>query len=91
MARNLPSPKAVPWAILLEVAAVARGHWQGLSERDRERLSSLIRKSRGRRGNLTKKERDDVRRILGKLDYKAIGQDVLPFVGRSRSSRSRKR
>ena len=87
MRRRLPSPKAVPWAVLLEVASVAREHWQGLAERDRRRLSALIRKSRGRRGNLTKRERDDVRRILGKLDYKAIGKDVVPFVGRARRRR----
>jgi hypothetical protein len=85
--RRLPSPKAVPWALLLEVAAVARDHWQGLPERDRARLSELIRKSRGRRGNLSKRERDDVRRILGKLDYKAMGKDLVPFVGRARGSR----
>jgi hypothetical protein len=89
MPRSLPSPKIVPWAILLELATVARDHWHSLSERERTRISSLVRKSKGNPQNLTKKERDDLRRIVGKLDFGAIGKDLIPFVGQARRARRR--
>lgn len=92
MPRRLPSLKAVPWAVLLEIVSVTREQWrEGLSQRDRARLTALLRKSRGRRGNLTKRERDELRHILGKIDYKAIGQELLPAVNRARSSRKSRR
>jgi hypothetical protein len=87
MPRRLPSPKAVPWALLLEAISITRDRWrEGLSQRDRARLNALVRKSRGRRGNLSRRERDEVRELLGKVDFKAIGQDIMS----ARSSRRRR-
>jgi len=82
--RRLPSPRAVPWAILLEVATVLRSHWMRLRPDERRRLSELVRTSRGRLGNLSASERAELRRLVGKLEVAAVGRDLLPFARRIR-------
>jgi hypothetical protein len=69
--------KSLPWAAALQAGMVLRSRWKGLSEKDRTRLIRLMRDSRGRRSNLTGKERDELRRLVGKVDLKGIGRDLL--------------
>jgi len=85
--RSLPRVKAVPWAVLLQAGAAAHRRWRELEESDRRRLSELVRKSRGRPGNLSARERADIRRLVGKLDVAGIGREVLPFSRRRRGGR----
>jgi len=80
---RLPRVKAVPWALLLQGAAAAHRRWRELEEGERRRLGELVRKSRGRPGNLTARERADIRRLVAKLDLPGIGRELLPF-GRGR-------
>lgn len=87
----LPSIRAAPWALLLEAALVMRDHWHTLPEKDRARLADLVKRSRGRPANLTKRERDDLKRIVGQLDFKEMGKEMVPFIGRARGSRKRRR
>ena len=62
MSKKIPTPKssktrlkALPWAALLQAAVVVGKRWRSLSEKERTRLSSLVRESRGRLGNLSAK------------------------------------
>jgi hypothetical protein len=71
--------RALPWAVVLEVAAVASRHWREIDERDRRRMGELVRKSRGRPGNLSPRERAELRRLVGALDLPRLGRELLPF------------
>jgi hypothetical protein len=77
----------LPWALLLQGAASANRHWRELEAAERRRLTELVRKSRGRPGNLSARERADLRRLVGKLDVPGIGRELLPFSGRRRRRR----
>jgi hypothetical protein len=63
---------------------VARDHWGKLTPGERAHLSALVRKSRGRPGNLTARERGDLRRLAGKLDLPGLGRSVAPVARRLR-------
>jgi hypothetical protein len=80
--------KALPWAVLLQAGVVLGKRWRRLSEKDRARLTGLMRNSRGRLGNLSAKERSELRRLVGKLDVKGAGRELLPVL---RGGRRRKR
>jgi len=60
--------RALPWAALAQAVFAIRRHWQSLSEKDRARVSGLVRESGGRWGNLSSKERAELRKLAGKLD-----------------------
>ena len=68
--------KALPWAALAQAVFAIRRHWQSLSEKDRARLSDLARESGGRWGNLTAKERAELRKLAGKLDLKGLRREL---------------
>jgi len=72
--------RAVPWALLLQGSIVARQRWTSLSEKERGRLVELLRQSHGRPDRLTERERDDVRRLIGKLELHRAGSDLLPLM-----------
>jgi hypothetical protein len=78
----LNSVKALPWALLLDAATVINSHWNELKESDRNRLGTLLRKSKGNPSNLTKRERDELRKIAGKLDFPGMARDLIPFARR---------
>jgi len=63
---------------------IARDHWDKLTPGERAHLSALVRKSRGRPGNLTARERADLRRLAAKLDLPALGRSVAPVARRLR-------
>ena len=87
----MPSPlsklRLTPLAVALQAAMVARDHWQGLDERDRRRLSRLVRDSRGWPGNLTSKEREELTALLRRLDLPGMGREMLPLARGARRSR----
>ncbi len=85
--KKLERLRAVPWTVLLQGGIVARERWHVLSEKERARVVRLVRDSRGRPGNLTGGERDELRRLVGKLDLSAAGRDLLPFVRGARRHR----
>lgn len=82
--------KALPWAALLQAVVVIGRHWRELSEKDRARLSGLVRDSGGRLGNLSGKERAELRKLAGKLDLKGIGSE-LTGLARGRRTRRKRR
>jgi hypothetical protein len=81
--------KAVPWAALLQGAMVAVDRWRGLSEKDRARLTRLLRQSRGRLSTLSARERKELRRLSQKLDIKGAGRQLLLL--RAKSMRRKRR
>ena len=79
---------ALPWAGLLQVGFLVGRRVSGLSARDRRRLGSLLRDSRGIPGNLGEKERRELRKIAGKLELGSVGREALPLLrGRRRRRR----
>ena len=50
-----------------QTALTLHRHWQSIPRRDRERLQELLRKSKGRRSNLSRAERRELRRLLTAL------------------------
>jgi hypothetical protein len=80
--------KALPWAVLLQAGAVLGKRWRSLSAKDRAHLARLTRQSRGRLGNLSEKERRDLRKLVGKLDLKGMSRELVLL---TRARRWRKR
>jgi hypothetical protein len=80
--------KALPWAALLQAGVAFGERWRALSEKDRARMTQLLRQSRGRLRNLSARDRDDLRKVVRKLDLKAMGREMLPLV---RGGRRRRR
>jgi hypothetical protein len=85
---KLARAKALPWALVLQAGVVVGKRWRALSSRDRARISRLARESRGRPGNLSVKERRELRKLLGKLDLKGAGRELVSL---ARGGRRRKR
>ena len=80
--------KALPWAAVARAGVVIGKRWTSLTRKERERLTKLVRASRGRLGNLSTGERRELRKLLGKLDLKGVGRELLPL---ARGKRGRKR
>lgn len=82
--------RALPWAGLLQAGVLVGKRWKSLSEKERARLTQLLRDSGGRVGNLSAKERKEFRRLAGKLDLKGMGGELLGLVRGGRGRRGRK-
>jgi hypothetical protein len=80
--------KSLPWAAALQAGIVLRSRWRRLSEKERRRLLRLMRQSRGRLGNLSRKEREELRRTVGKADLGGAARDLLAM---RRGRRGRRR
>jgi hypothetical protein len=81
--------KALPWALLLQTAVVIGNRWRALSAKDRARLARIARESRGRPASLGPKEREELRRIAGKLDVKRMLGELVALARMSRGKRRR--
>jgi hypothetical protein len=82
--------KDLPWLALLQAVVVVGRRWSALSQKDRTRLTGLVRESRGRVGNLSAKERVELRRLVRKLDPKGAGRELLPLMRGGRKRRKRR-
>jgi hypothetical protein len=81
--------RALPWAGMAQAGVVVGRRVADLSAKDRARLGRLLRESRGWPGRLAPKERAELRKLLGKLDPKAISRELVPLV-RGRTKRRRR-
>jgi hypothetical protein len=81
--------KALPWPVLLQGGVVIGKRWRALSSKERDRLARLLRASGGRPGNLSEKERKELRKLAGKLDLRGLGRELTALVrhGRRRGRR----
>ena len=82
--------KALPWAALLRGAYVIGRRWKALSEKDRARLSQLVRESGGRPHKLGLKQRTELKSLARKLDLKGLGDDLMPLIRGRRGGRKRR-
>ena len=72
--------RALPWAALVQGGVVVGRRVADLSAKDRARLGRLLRESRGWPGKLAPKERDELKKLVGKLDPKSMSRELLPLV-----------
>jgi hypothetical protein len=79
--------KGLPWLLLLRAAVVLGKRWRALSAKDRARLTRLVRQSRGRAGNLSVRERLELRRLSRKLDVQGASRELLPLLRGGRKRR----
>jgi hypothetical protein len=82
--------KAVPWAVLARAAVVVGQRWSALSAKERARLAALVRGSRGRAANLSSRERNELKKLVRKLDLKGAGRELLPLMRGARRGRKRR-
>lgn len=82
--------RAVPWAALLQGTVIVGRRWAALSAKERARLAELVRRSRGRIGNLSVRERMELRKLAHKLDVKGMSSELLAL-GRHRGRRHRRK
>ena len=76
---------ALPWAALQRTAAVLGKRWAALTAKERGRLAGLVRASGGRPGNLSKRERKELRKLVRKLDLQGAARELAGmFRGRGR-------
>jgi hypothetical protein len=85
---KLQRVKDLPWALLLQMGLVLGRRWRSLSAKDRTRLTELTRESRGQLGNLSAKERRELKKLVGKLHPKRTARDLVLL---TRARRRRKR
>jgi hypothetical protein len=82
---------AVPWLVVARTAMIVSKRWNALSGKERARLAELVRESRGRVGNLSVKQRLELRRLAGKLDLKGMAGELSSLWRGRRGRRGRKR
>lgn len=83
----MPKFKALPWLVVLDAVLAARDHWHQLTPAERARLQRLVVASRGRRGNLTRREQDELRALARKLELVRLGRDLVPRIAAGRRRR----
>ena len=70
MSKLVARGRTVQWLALYEAAKMVYGHgkrvWDNLEPDDRQNLGRLLRKSKGRRSNLSDRERDELWSLVKK-------------------------
>lgn len=93
--RGVPSKlsrvRSVPWIILAQAGLAANKHWKSLPVGDRERIAQLLKKSKGLPANLSAKERDELRLLLGRLELSSLARELVPFAVKARRGGKRRR
>lgn len=72
MSKLILRAKAFPWMLLVEAGLLVRGRWRSLPQRERDQLVLLARRSHGWPGNLTPRERAELRRLMLRLDTRSL-------------------
>jgi hypothetical protein len=78
--------KAFPWAILVEGTLIVGGRWRSLPARERAQIVVLARRSRGWPGNLSPKERAELRKLISRLDAKGLVRELALLQRAARKS-----
>jgi hypothetical protein len=88
---KLDRVQALPWVAILQGGVAIGRRWRALSAKDRARLTHLLRDSRGSVGNLTVRQRLELRALVRKLDLRGLGRELLPLARRGGGGRGRGR
>ncbi len=86
----LPLLRRIPLAVALELAMLLRDRWSRLEPYERQRLTALLRQSRGRRANLGPADQDELRRLVARLEPQSLGRELLPLARRLAVRRGRR-
>lgn len=89
MVSKLSRVRTVPWLLLAQAGLAANKHWKTLPVGDRERIAQLLRKSKGLPANLTPRERDELRLLLGRLEVGSLARELVPFALKARRGKRR--
>lgn len=88
-AQRLPGLRRVPLARLVllgELAMLAKLHFERLSPAERRRLVLLIKNARGWPQNLSEREQRELRKLVAKVEPKALANEAVerftPLAGR---------
>lgn len=79
-ARKIPGLRRIPVAQLLilgEVAMLARAHFERLNPDERRRFLTLMGRARGRRSNLSSRDRADLAALTAKLEPRLFAGQVV--------------
>ena len=77
MAGRAAAVRALPWARIMVIARVVAARvGEDLSERDRRRLTAILKSSKGDPRKLTPAERSDVVRILRQVDVGKLSREI---------------
>ena len=80
--------KAIPWKRILAVAQVVITRFaDDIPKKDRQRLTTLVRKSKGDPRRLTVAERREIVRIVRQVDVAKLGREVGGLLALARSGR----
>lgn len=83
MAPRVPSNvRSIPWRLVLEVATLVVNRFRDdVPPKERRRLTTIVRKSKGDPRRLTPAERRELLDILQHVDVRKLGRDVSGIVG----------
>ncbi len=88
----MPAVRALPWARILGIARVVLERFsEDIPKKDRNRLATLLRKSKGDPRRLTVAERREIVRIVRQVDVLKLGREVGALLALARSGRLLKR
>lgn len=80
--------RAVPWLLFFEAARTVRAHYlDDLSPSERRRVIEILRHSHGNPMAVTPRERDELRRLAGKIDLRGMARDLAPVAVRHQRGR----
>ena len=80
--------RALPWKRILAVARVVLERFaEDIPKKDRKRLATLLRKSKGDPRRLTTAERSEIVAIVRQVDVAKLGRDVTAMLALARTGR----
>jgi hypothetical protein len=88
---KLSRVRSAPWILLAQAGLVANKHWKSVPVGDRERIAQLLKQSKGLPSNLSAKEREELRLLLGRLELSTLARELVPFALRAKGRRGRRR
>jgi len=69
------SRRVVPWLLILDLLRESRDHWNSqLTARERQRLTALLKESKGVPSRLGAREQRELKELASKLDLKQLGK-----------------
>ena len=82
--------RMLPWLALLELAKTTKSHLDdNLSAKDRQRVATIAKRTKGDVRKLTEKEKADLKRIAREMNLAMLARDLVPTATRMRRGRRR--
>jgi hypothetical protein len=78
------SLRRIPVLLAFQLLMAGHEHWNRLDPRDRQRVSELLRKSKGDPRRLTPRERSEVRELARRLEFVRLARAVAPIAWKGR-------